>query len=153
MWSEIDFGKWAGKVKTLPQILVTDPDWFFWALEKQAFKGIAAKQADTLARRARAIKLPVSYAKTHCVQHWLTPDGKYARFDLIDKTQGAHRGSSTEIRRVTLNLEFPRSMKDYDKLGCKLMMSSFKTYWFDGKPFTKQRVEAFFSDPNNFSNP
>jgi len=151
MWSEIDFGKWTGKGKTLPQILVADPDWFFWAVENKAFKGSAARQAEILARRARAIKIPASYIKTHCVQHWLTPTGKYARFDLIDKSQGDHHGSSTEVRRDTLNLEFPRRISSYDKTGCKLMMASFKKYWFEGKTFTKDRVEKFFDDQNNFS--
>jgi hypothetical protein len=29
-WEIIDFGKFKGKNKTLPQILFNDPDWFFW---------------------------------------------------------------------------------------------------------------------------
>jgi hypothetical protein len=150
MWNVIEIGKWAGKGKTLPQILVADPDWFFWAVENDVCKG---RQASTLAKRARSIKLPPGIAETHIVQHWLTPDHKYARFDLIDKTQVEHHGSSTEIRRDTLNLEFPRKIAHYDKTGCKLMMSSFKTYWFAGKSFTKERVEEFFDNPDNFLNP
>jgi hypothetical protein len=32
MWGEVNFGKWRDKGKTLPQVLVADPDWFFWVL-------------------------------------------------------------------------------------------------------------------------
>jgi len=153
MWREVNFGKWAGKGKTLPQVLVADPDWFFWAVSEGAFKGALANEAATLARRARAIKLPPALAATHCVQHWITHDGKYAHFNLIDRDQGLHHGSSTEVRRDTLNLEFPRTIAQYDKLGCKQLTQSFRAHWFDGKAFTKAKVEAFFNDPSNFLNP
>lgn len=153
MWSTVNFGKFAGKKLTLPQILVKDPDWFFWAVEQGAFKGAQAAEAKTLARRASAIKLPATRAATGCVQYWLTPDGKFAGFALIDKSQPPHVGSSSEIRRPELNLAAPRSIKGYDKLGCKLMLKTFKYYWFDDKNFTKARVEAFFDDPANFVSP
>ena len=153
MWSVVELGKWKNKGKTLPQILVADPDWFFWALDKNVFKGPLTAEAELLARRARAIKLPPAIAPTHCVQHWLSVDGKYSRFDLIKKNQGPHHGSSTEVRRPTLDMEFPRKVKQYDKRGGKLLTNSFKKYWFGGKPFTKARVEGFFDDVANFENP
>ncbi|MCR9072666.1 MAG: hypothetical protein NXI18_13190 [Alphaproteobacteria bacterium] len=153
MWTEVNFGKWAGKGKTLPQILVADPDWFFWAIDQKVFKGALAGEAATLARRASAIKLPSGLAATHCVQHWMTPDGKYSHFELIDKDQGAHFGSSSEVRQATLNLKYPRTIAQYDKLGCRHMINGLKSYWFDGKAFTKSRVETFFDDHSNFVNP
>lgn len=152
-WSEVNFGKWRGKGKTLPQVLVADPDWFFWALDESAFKGALAAEAEKLARRARSIKLPSALAGTHCIQHWISHDGKYARFDLIDKGQGPHAGSSTEVRRPILNMEFPRGIKTYDKLGCGQLMASFKYHWFSGKAFTRKKVEAFFDDVSNFEHP
>lgn len=153
MWTEVNIGKWRGKSKTLPQILVADPDWFFWALDEEVFKGALAIEAQKLARRARAIKLPSAKVGTHCVQHWISHDGKYARFDIIVRGQGPHHGSSTEKRSATLDMEFPRGIKQYDKLGCKLLLKSFKYHWFDGKPFTKAKVEAFFDNKANFENP
>ena len=150
MWNVVDFGKWKGKGKTLPQILVADPDWFFWALDNGAFKGPLAVQAETLAHRARAIRLPPALAGTHCVRHWLSFDGKYYGFELIEATQGPHHGSSSEARFPFLNMEFPRKVQQYVKVGGKHMMKSFKQHWFGGRPFTKAKVEAFFSDPANF---
>jgi hypothetical protein len=53
-WTEVPFGKHEGK--TLPQILVSDPDWFFWMRPK--FYGRLGDEARDLARKATAIKIP-----------------------------------------------------------------------------------------------
>jgi broad specificity phosphatase PhoE len=53
-WSVVPFGKYKGK--TFPQIIVQDPDWFFWMLPK--LYGKIGEEAQELARRARAIKIP-----------------------------------------------------------------------------------------------
>lgn len=154
MWTEVNFGKWAGKGKTLPLILVTDPDWFFWAVEEKAFKSRAlAAEAEMLNRRARSIKVPAKHAPNDTVQYWVGPDGKFSHVALIKSSQQAHEGSSSETRRDYLNLYAPRSIKDYDKLGMKHILQNFKYYWFDDKNFTKAKVEAFFSDPSNFLKP
>ncbi|MDE0925063.1 MAG: hypothetical protein OSA96_18970, partial [Aurantimonas coralicida] len=47
----------------------------------------------------------------------------------------------------------PRTVKGYDKLGYRHLLSNFRYYWFGNKPFTKAKVEAFFSDTSNFNNP
>ncbi|WP_181182788.1 hypothetical protein, partial [Mesorhizobium sp. B3-1-9] len=143
----------VGKGKTLPQIIVSDPDWFFWAIDQGAFKGGLAIQAQKLAQRARKIKLPPALVNDHCKQYLLTPDGKFAGFKVIHQDQPAHVGSSSEVRKPTLNLEAPRHFAQYDKLGCKLLLKTFKYYWFSDKPFSKKRVEDFFDDPARFLNP
>ena len=153
IWMEVNIGKWAGKEKTLPQVLIADPDWFFWAISNGVFKGVLADQAEMLARRAKAIKLPVSNGQARCVQHWITIDGEYSHFKLINSDQPPHHGSSTESRCETLDLQTPRLISKYDKLGCKQMMKSFKSHWFGGSAFTKYKVESFFDDPANFVNP
>ena len=58
-WSVVPFGKHKGK--TFPEIILQDPDWFFWALPK--LYGKLADEAEELARRARTIKIPNSRRK------------------------------------------------------------------------------------------
>ena len=41
---KVDFGKHKGK--TLPQILCSDPDWFFWAMENNVFRNKGALQSE-----------------------------------------------------------------------------------------------------------
>lgn len=48
------FGKYQGR--SLSEILIHDPDWFFWMLPK--LYGKLADEAEELARRAQAIKIP-----------------------------------------------------------------------------------------------
>jgi hypothetical protein len=153
VWMKVNLGKWAGKEKTLPQILIADPDWFFWAISKGVFKGILADQAEMLARRAKAIKVPVSNGPARCVQHWVSVAGEYSHFKLISADQPPHYGSSTEIRHETLDLEFLRFIAHYDKAGYNQMIKNFKLHWFGGRAFTKGKVESFFADPANFVNP
>jgi hypothetical protein len=54
IWTTIPFGKHQGK--TLPQIVIDDPDWFFWILPR--LYGRLKIEADDLARKASKIKTP-----------------------------------------------------------------------------------------------
>jgi len=65
MWTVLSFGKYAGK--TLPQILLLDPDWFFWMLPK--FYGQLAEEAQDLARKATAVKIPGPNRKHRLVEY------------------------------------------------------------------------------------
>src|SRR5262249_2558093 len=64
-WTIVTFGKYLGK--SLPQILVLDPDWFFWMLPK--LKGRLADEAQDLARKATAIKIPGPNGKNQRVEY------------------------------------------------------------------------------------
>ena len=153
MWSVVNFGKWRGKGKTLPQIVVSDPDWFFWAVENDVFEGALRSQADKLERRARAIKLPAGLADTHCIQYMFTPEWEFAHFNIIPNDQAPHVGFSWELRSPTLDVAGPRDLRSYNKLGGKYLLKDFRYYWFSNHRWTKARVEAFFDDTRNFVNP
>jgi hypothetical protein len=55
-WTKLNFGKHKGK--TLPQIMFTDADWFFYAYENRFLKNGLAYEAAEIYRRARAIRVP-----------------------------------------------------------------------------------------------
>lgn len=58
MWTRLPFGKYIGE--TLPQVLLTDPDWFYWAAVKSAiFWGPLESEATDLAAKAARIKIPM----------------------------------------------------------------------------------------------
>ncbi|WP_066918720.1 hypothetical protein [Methylobacterium sp. CCH5-D2] len=153
MWTVVNFGKWQDKGKTLPQIIVSDPDWFFWAVETNKFLGSLKTEAATLARRAQSIKLPASFGGDHCIQYMLTPDGKFADFNIIPSDQSAHLGSSSEIRRSHLSLRMPREINKYDKLGGRQIIRTFKYHWFNNKNLTKKAIETFFDTASHFAKP
>ena len=66
MWSTLEIGKHPGR--SLPQILFSDPDYFFWAVEKKIFQGRLAAEAAELAWKARHIKIPQPDPENWCVE-------------------------------------------------------------------------------------
>ena len=58
VWSELEFGRHAGK--TLPQVMFSDPDWFFWAYESGAFNGdpLLKKESEEIHAKSTAIQVP-----------------------------------------------------------------------------------------------
>jgi hypothetical protein len=55
-WTILTFGRHRGK--TLPQVILSDPDWFFWAVDNDVFQGALATEAVDLEQKATAIKIP-----------------------------------------------------------------------------------------------
>ena len=152
MWTVCNLGKWYDKGMTLPQILLADPDFLFWAVEKGAFRGRQADEAKKLDRKARCIKILKPDPKNWEIQYWFGPHGEFSRFDVIEADRPLHLGSSIEVRAEYLDLSFIRRNKRYDKKGYRLLISSFKHHYFGSAAvrLTKKRCEAFFDDPSNF---
>lgn len=153
-WSKVYFGKHEGK--TLPQILCSDPDWFFWAMENNVFKnkGVLLSEAKDLYKKARSIKIPDNDNKELEVEYvFHQPTGKFSHFDIVPKGMPAHDGSSQTLRLKLIDMSVPRQIAAYDKLGCKHLLLSLKFHLFESKSarLTKKRCEEFFSDESNFA--
>ena len=82
MWSTLEIGKHAGR--SLPQILFSDPDYFFWAVEKKIFQGRLATEAAELAWKVRHIKIPKPDPENWCVEYFFTPENKFSWYHLIE---------------------------------------------------------------------
>jgi hypothetical protein len=78
-WSRVPFGKYSGK--TFPEIIVRDPDWFFWVLPK--LYGKLGEEAQELARRARAIKPPQRGRSRLEVEYEFDMDRRFRGFQLL----------------------------------------------------------------------
>lgn len=57
-WAKVDFGTHKGK--TLPEIILQDPDYFIWCIDKAIFNNHPelVDEADSLWRKMRSIKIP-----------------------------------------------------------------------------------------------
>ena len=153
IWSVINFGTHKGK--TLPQVLFSDPDWFFWAIEEGVFqnRGTLRGQAADLNTKARHIKVPARHGTNMLVEYVIhPPTGKFAHIELVPASQPHHDGSSPTFRKSEIDLSIPRQIAQYDKLGCKNMLKSAKFYLFGSERtrMTKERCEEFFDDVSNF---
>lgn len=154
-WSELYFGKHIGK--TIPQVMFSDPDWFFWAYENGAFKGAVKREADLIYVRATNIRIPQGDGKEELVAEYFfhQPTMKFANVLLVPKSRPNHQGSSATIRSEVLDLSIPRNNAKYDKFGCKLMIDAIKILVLKNGNvrMTKAKCEAFFDDLSRFTRP
>jgi hypothetical protein len=146
-WTTLNFGKHRGK--TLPQIIFEDADYFFWAYERDAFKGIQAREAREIYRRARAVRIPEQNGQKMLVEYRFEPrSGKFATMFLIPD------GTIFERQTVSPVIDFyvPRSRGPYDKKGCKNLIFAFKAIYFGEQShrLSKHACENFFNDDRNF---
>jgi hypothetical protein len=143
-WSTVPFGKYAGQ--TLPEIIIRDPDWFFYMLPK--LYGRLGEEAQNLARKARAIKIPKLLPRNWTVEYRYDCDQGFCGFAFV-RADRAHSRWTTRLPH--LDLALPLRRKTYDKRAGRIMIAAFRRLYFGKrKRLTKQRCEEFFSNDANF---
>ena len=146
-WTPVPFGKYQGK--TLPEIIVRDLDWFFWVVPK--LYGRIADEAQDLAQRARAIKIPNQSRNNLEVEYRYQMGTRFCGFGFV-KADSA-RYSRWATRLPFLDLSWPLRRKKYDKRAGRIMIRDFRIHYFgEHKRLTKERCEEFFSNDRNFIN-
>lgn len=151
LWTKLTFGKYTGK--TLPQVIFEDPDWFFWAYEKNVLKGTLAKEAEQIYKKACSIRVPQEEEEKMEVEYFIQPlTHKFSHFELVPISKPLHVGSSPAFRSSKIDLSWPRSIAPYDKQGAGEMVRRVKHYLFGSSRYvmTKQRCEDFFDNDENF---
>ena len=143
-WSIVPFGKYKGK--TLPEIIVRDLDWFFWAVPN--LYGRLAHEAQDLARKARAIKIPKKQGKKSAVEYRYEFGNRFSGFAFVEPD--SFLNSRWATRLSYLDLSWPLRRK-YDKRAGRIMIRGFRIHYFgEHKRLTKDRCEEFFSNDRNF---
>jgi hypothetical protein len=84
MWTRLNFGKHSGR--TLPQVVLSDPNWFFWAVSNGVFDGRLKfeAEANVLEGRARNIRIPKRHPKEWAVEYRWDRDGRFLGFRLCE---------------------------------------------------------------------
>jgi hypothetical protein len=145
IWTALNFGKHIGK--TLPQIVLSDPNYFFWLAEK--LYGPLATDAETLVRRARNIKIPKPNPKKCAIEYRRDRDDRFLGIDIVQADSHVH--SPLFERLPHLDLAYVRRGNVHDTRDCRRVIRDFRRLYFDGLNLTKGRCEAFFEDENNFT--
>src|SRR5215208_7913813 len=109
-WSELKFGKHAGK--TLPVVILNDPDWLFWAVDNQALTGPLARQAKEIIDKAQNIKIPRLRSDEWDVEYHYERDGRFRCFEIVECGQRPEYGPSE--RAPCLSFLAVRRFKSYD---------------------------------------
>lgn len=152
-WSTLTFGKHKGK--SLPQVIFSDPDWFFWAMEKNVFKdkGKILKEAQEINRKSRKIRIPQKGPEKLVAEYAIhPPTKKFGDMEILSASHPRHVGSTSTFRSESIDLSKPREIAPYDKLGCNHLIANLKYYLFGNESYrmTKERCEEFFKEDNNF---
>jgi len=152
-WTELWFGKHKGK--TLPQIMFTDPDWFFYAYDKKYFvdKGKLPIEANEIFKKATSIKIPQTGHQRLVAEYGIHPvTNDFCDLEIVPENRPLHRGSTEVFRKDVIDMSVPSKIKDYDKLGCKLMIKALKFHVLGNTKLTmtRKRCEDFFNDNANF---
>jgi|SRR5579862_3855006 len=151
LWSSINFGKFYGLGKTLPEIVLSDPDWFFHMHEQAGFMGKLAREAEQIAGRARQIRIPGKSPKDFKLQYYRSPDtGKFWYIEIVRPDEPCPIEQPFD-RRDFLDLSYPR-LRRYDKRGGKRIIRELKILVFGNEHMrlTKAVCERFFNNPRNF---
>jgi hypothetical protein len=154
IWTPLGFGEHKGE--TLPRIVLSDPDYFFWAYRKGIFRGVVAAEADKIAERATRIKIPEKEGeKRVAVYHLHSPTGTFGGLRLMSESEAEddEEDSFAAVRNDVIDLSVPRRIKAYDKSGGKLLIRAVKLYLFGSATarLTTKRCAAFFDDNANFA--
>jgi hypothetical protein len=151
MATRLPFGKHIGQ--TLPQVLLTDPDWFYWAaVEKAIFWGPLGQEAADLVAKAARIKIPKRNPMKWSVEYIFDRDGRFERWEIVKADSWMHRGSDYRERSDYLDLFIVATQKAYDKGGNKKLLRGFRRWYFGSATarMTERRCEAFFDNDGNF---
>jgi hypothetical protein len=152
-WGVVDFGKFAGKNMTLPQIILTDPHWFWSMFENDAFseRGRLAGEAADIAKKARRIRIPGKKSERWKARIYLTPKGTFSRFEVVQvKKDWCRRSSKIELTDF-IDLSISYRLKGYGNQGGKRLIECFKlAVYGPGRRLTEQRCKEFFANSANF---
>ena len=152
-WTVVNFGKYAGKRKTLPQIIFEDPDWFFWCYDTKKFIGNLAVEAKEIHRKASSIRVPQEGKEPMEVEYIIDSSReKFSDMKLVPISKPEHVGSSFTYRSKVIDLGVPSKFAAYDKQGGNQMIRRVRFYLFGDSKYkmTQKRCEEFFDKDENF---
>lgn len=149
-WLVVDFGKYKGK--SLPQIMFSDPDWFFYAYSEGYFnsKGNLRIEANEISKKSVSIKIPQKGPVKLVAEYTIHPTThNFCDLEIVPVDRDPHHGS---FRKDVIDMTIPKQIQKYDKFGYKILISCIKTYLFGNTKIkmTKERCEEFFSNNENF---
>jgi hypothetical protein len=153
-WKTLNFGKHAGK--TLPQVMFSDPDWFYWAIEKGAFKGPLEMKAEEIYRKSCRIRIPQNSGEKRHVEYIVDlGTGKFGTLHILSGDIESYRPLTRNQILEVIDMRVPRQIAPHDKLGYKNFLFAMKDILF-GNPshrMNQRRCEEFFNDNDNFGEP
>ena len=120
-WTPLNFGRHNGK--TLPQLLFTDPDYFFWAYETEVFEGRGEPlrgEAERIHAKATSIRIPQTGTEPLQVEYKFDhTNNSLSWFEIVEESRAPHTGATITLRGEFIDMSILRRQRGYDKGGYK----------------------------------
>jgi hypothetical protein len=157
MWSIISFGRYKDKM-SLPEVVLHDPDYFFWASDTCAFYKRGFPEAGGLAEKARYIKIPKPDGEGWGVLYDFEPGTKiFNGFKLVRGPVAVEIFGEPSMYEPPnhLDLSAVYTCKRHDKVGNERLLEDFKLHYFGSRhvELSRRECEAFFDNRANFYEP
>ena len=150
-WSILTFGKHKGK--TLPQVALEDPDWFFIAYERGEFtRRKLLSEANEMFEKATSIKVPYAEGERRVAEYSVDPfTRKFLTVKIVPQSHPFGLESVWKFRKRVIDLTVPRNLLFIDTTGGERIALQVKDLLF-GKDIelTRETCEGFFNDEANF---
>lgn len=153
-WLIVNFGIYEDEDKTLPEIILENPDYFLFCFEKDIFKYYddLKFQAEELYSKIRAIKIPENHSPDLVCEY--LNNSKTGIINTIQLNyKDARRDDNCVYRESYIDLAFPREFNpDAKRVTNKLLPQLFFILFGDRDVLlSKTMCENFFSDDYNFN--
>ncbi len=151
-WSILTFEKHKGK--TLPQVVLEDPDWFFIAYERGEFtrRIRLLSEANEMFEKATSIKVPNAEGERKVAEYSFHPfTRKFLTVEIVSQSHPFTAESIWKFRKKVIDLTVPRNLLFIDTTGGERIALQVKDLLF-GKDteLTRELCERFFNDEANF---
>lgn len=151
-WSILTFGKHKGK--TLPQVVLEDPDWFFIAYEKGEFtrRRELLPEANRIFGKATSIKVSSAGGERMVAEYSIDPlTRKFSVIEIVPESDPVNPEWIWSFRKRVIDLTAARNILFSDTTGGERIALQVKDLLF-GKDIelTRELCERFFNDEANF---
>ena len=130
-WSILTFGKHTGK--SLPQVILEDPDWFFIAYERGEFtRGIhLLSEANRIFKKATSIKVPHAEGERGVAEYSVDPfTRKFLIVKIVPQSHPFALESVWKFRKSVIDLTVPRNLLFIDSSGGERIALQVKNLLF-----------------------
>jgi len=150
-WRDVDFGKYRTANRSLPQIVVHDPGWFFYVFNDGAYRGKWQEMFSGLAEKATSIRLPPAY-RAGQLEHLVGINHSYRGFRLVRMKDA--RDSDHKVIKVSNSLDLSYAFREFNNepFAQRKLLRSFKLCYVDTGVLSLSRngIERFFDNDANF---
>jgi hypothetical protein len=151
-WTTIRFGRFKDAGMSPPQVLLSDPDYFYWALRGGAFKGRQAYQAAFLSIRASQIRPPRPNSSEFQFAILLDESCSLSEIRLVRKSEPISTSLIVLRRSALLDLSIVKLFPSAQKVSGEKIVAFLKKEFFADSfgELDRRSCEAFFEDDSHF---